>query len=118
MPSDSASTTHQRNVSADRAAQPEAACAAEPEAARAAEPEAADEAAPAADPDAWKETGLQGQWRKGWFINVSHRVKDTSVLNDCRRLSDLHPLRAKYVGCPSKKPTHLCIDLEKIKSRI
>ena len=81
MPSDSASSTHQENISADRAAHPEAARAAEPEAAEpeaeaaepeAAEPEAAEpEVAPAADPDAWQQIGLQSQWRKGWFINPS-----------------------------------------------
>ena len=115
MPSDSASSTHQENVSADRAAHPEAARAAEPEAvepeaARAAEPEAAEpEGARAADSDGWKDIGLAGQWKKNWFINISHRVKDSSCLNNCHRLSDLHPLRDKYVGCSSKKPTHLCV---------
>ena len=107
MPSDSASSTHEADDSADDSADR----AAEPEAARAAEPEAAKpEAAPAADPDAWKEIGLHGQWKNRWFIILAHRVKDTSVLNDCHRLSGLHPLRANHTGAdPSKKPTHLCV---------
>ena len=119
MPSDSASSTHQENVSEDRPAHPEAARAAEPESAEpeSAEPEAAQpeaeaaesEAAPAADPDAWQHISLAQQWRKNWFINISHRVTDSSVLNDCHRLSDRHPLRNNYVGCESKKPTHLCV---------
>ena len=71
MPSDSASSTHQENVSADRAAHPGPARAAEPEAA---EPEAAR----AADSDGWKDIGLAGQWKNKWFINISHRVKDSS----------------------------------------
>ena len=115
MASDSASSTQQENVSADRAAHPGPARAAEPEAAepeaaRAAEPEAAEpEAARAADSDGWKDIGLAGQWKNKWFINISHRVKDSSCLNNCHRLSDLHPLRENYTGCSSKKPTHLCV---------
>ena len=108
MPSDSASSIHQADDSADDSAaavEPEAARAAEPEAARAAEPEAA----PAADPDAWKQIGLHGQWKNRWFINVSHRVKDTSLLNDCHRQSDLHTLRANFTGDLAKKLTHLCV---------
>ena len=119
MPSYSASSTHQENVSEHRPAHPEAARAAEPESAEpeSAEPEAAQpeaeaaesEAAPAADPDAWQHISLAQQWRKNWFINISHRVTDSSVLNDCHRLSDRHPLRNNYSGCESKKPTHLCV---------
>ena len=117
MPSDSASSTHQENVSEDHPAHPEAAHAAKPEAAKpeaacAAKPEAAEpEAACAANSDGWKDISLAGQWKNNWFINISHCIKDSSCLNNCHHLSDLHPLHNKYVGCSSKKLTHLCVQL-------